>query len=112
MRQEHITPPVFAGLTGVAVFAVVMLGVAGELSRKVVGILYFSPDHKQVVISHLSFFGGRKDVCLDVKDIIPLSETSEDSEDVFWKVYTYSNPGSPSFFIPPRYGGLRDKKAF
>jgi len=112
LQAETITPPVFATVTGVAVFAIAMLGVVGEFSRKVIGIVYSSPDNNSIVVSHVNFFGNRKDICYDVKEIIPLNDTSEISDDVFWKIYTYSSPDNPSFYITTRYGGIRNKKIF
>jgi hypothetical protein len=111
LANETITPPTFGILTGAASFAVIFLAAVGEICRKVVGILYLSQDRNQLILSHLSFFGQRRDVLIDVKDIVPLSETSERQGDVFWKIYTYTEPVQV-FYISTKYGIILDQKAF
>ena len=89
----------------------VLLGVVGEFFRKFVGIVYLSEDHTQVIVSHNTFFGKRKDVTIDVENIIPLADTPETVDELVWKIRLYS--GDPkSFYISTRFGGILSRKRF
>jgi hypothetical protein len=83
----------------------------GEIFRKFVGILYLSEDKTKVIISHNTFLGKRKDVTLDVENIVPLADTPETVDELVWKLQLYS--GNPkSFYICTRFGGILKKKGF
>jgi len=104
-----ITPPVLGVFTGLAAGAIVMLGAVGELSRKIVGILYINKSTEEVIISHMNFFGNRTDTRIELEDIIPISDTPESVDDVYWKIHTYSGR---KFYVTTRVGGILDQNSF
>jgi len=111
LAEEQILPQQVALTAGFCVGSLAVLGFVGEIFRKVVGILYLSEDKTKVIVSHNTFFGRRKDITLDVENIIPISDSAETVEDLVWKLQTYS--GDPKyFFICTRYGGILSRKGF
>lgn len=91
---------------GMSAVAMVMLYVMGEFFRRLVGQLSLSKDGTTVIISHLTFFGGRRDLVLPVSDIVPLAETSRDQPDNLWfTLRRYSVPRQ-RFYMSLRGGGV------
>lgn len=68
-----------------ATFASVSLIGAGELSRRFVGLIYYSKEHDAVKISHLTFLGRRADKYYRVEDIVSLGESPEDPNNFIWR---------------------------
>lgn len=88
-----------------------MLGAVGEYFRKFVGIIYLSEDKSTVIISHNTFLGHRRDREVKVENIIPLSETPENPEEISWRIVLYS--GTPrSYYICTRFGGILNQEEF
>jgi len=111
LSSDQILPSQVGVSAGFAVSTLVVLGLVGEYFRKFVGILYLSEDKTQVIVSHNSFFGRRKDVVIDVEDIVPLADSPETVDDLVWKIRLYS--GDPkSYYISTRFGGISSRKGF
>jgi len=111
LNTDQILPSQVGFSAGFAVSTLVVLGLVGEYFRKFVGILYLSEDKTQVIISHNSFFGKRKDVRIDVEDIVPLADSPETVDDLVWKIRLYS--GDPkNYYISTRFGGISSRKGF
>jgi len=111
LNSDQILPSQVGVSAGFAAGTLVVLGLVGEYFRKFVGILYLSEDRTQVIISHNSFFGKRKDVTIDVNDIVPLADSPETVDDLVWKIRLYS--GDPkSYYICTRFGGISSRKGF
>jgi hypothetical protein len=53
----------------------VALFVAGNAIRRMIGIVYLSPDRKRLKIAHTDFWGRRRDKVHLVKHIVPLRDT-------------------------------------
>lgn len=111
LRTEQILPSQVGIVAGFAGLTLVVLGLVGEYFRKFVGILYLSEDQSQVIVSHNTFFGKRKDVTIDVENIMPIADTPENVNDLVWKIRLYQ--GDPkSFYICTRAGGILSRKGF
>jgi len=111
LQKELILPSQVGVSAGFAVGTLVVLGLVGEYFRKFVGILYLNEDRTEVIISHNSFFGRRKDVTVEVDNIMPLADTPETVDDLVWKIRLYS--GDPkSYYICTRLGGILSRKGF
>lgn len=91
---------------GLASLACIMLYVMSFSIRKVVGILAMSDDNMNVKISHLSFWGKRKDILCDVSDIVPLADMSESPTHVYVKLKRYSTSTDLNLFV--RHGRITD----
>jgi len=111
LNSDQILPSQVGLSAGFAVSTLVVLGLVGEYFRKFVGILYLSEDKTQIILSHNSFFGKRKDVIIDVENIVPLADSPETVDDMVWKIRLYS--GNPkSYYISTRFGGISSRKGF
>ena len=80
--------------------------------QRVIGVIYIDKtDLSKVRIAHLSFWGKRKDIIVDIEDIKFLSDTTQKetaNHNVFWKVQFY-NPKLSTMF---KYGGFEDPDSF
>ena len=101
---------------GVNIIAIMMLGVMGEIFRKLVGHLYVSKNEMQVKISHLTFFGGRCDLIVPADDLVPLCELPDSATDVYVRMKRYSDDGSGGggfgMILCLRFGGVLDPAVF
>jgi hypothetical protein len=77
---------------------------------KLVGSVYLSSDSSTVKISYLDFWGKRIDVFCPVSDVVPFSEMSEQSTDLYVILRRYSTPQKLRFTV--RYGTVLDSKLF
>lgn len=104
--------PTFLGLLG---FSSLALLISGEWMRRVIGIIYIDKtDLKTVRFSHISFWGKRKELLINIDDIKFLSDTSQKetaNHNVFWKVQFY-DPKLSTMFISTKYGGITDPDKF
>ncbi|CAG0915324.1 unnamed protein product [Notodromas monacha] len=108
--QGLLEPHVSVTLGFVSVFALGMLGVMGEIFRKLVGILYVNEATNEVKIAHLTFFGSRNDIVVPMEDIVPMSDSSENVNDAYVKLMRYST--KDPFYVCFKYGGVEDKRSF
>jgi hypothetical protein len=63
-----------------------MLAIMGEYFRRLIGIIYVDPVNDKVKISHLDFWGNRKDLILSVNDVIPIIDAGENPADFYVKL--------------------------
>jgi TMEM70/TMEM186/TMEM223 protein family len=91
--------------------SLVMLGVMGEFFRKLIGAVYLNSHKNQVKISHLDFFGNRKDVFVNIDDIVPISSTNETPSDPYVKII-FSDEKRRPLLISLKYGKVLDEKTF
>ena len=105
---------VFGSLIG---FSVGTLFFFGEFFRRCVCLVYISKDDTTVKLSHMSFWGKRKNIEVPLEDIIPLSETSERVGNIFWKVSFYPNSDASKIVdrsnlqICTKFGNVKDNEA-
>jgi len=104
--------PTFVGLLGVSSLALL---ISGEWMRRVIGIIYIDKtDLKTVKFAHISFWGKRKELLINIDDIKFFSDTSQKETanyNVFWKVQFYDTKLS-TMFISTKYGGITDPDKF
>jgi len=98
------------GVVAASTLALAMLYIFANFFQRVVGLVALSSDQRLVRLSHLTFLGGRNDVIVPVDDIVPLSDTSESSNDVFVKVRRYST--TDTLYITLLYGHIEDAETF
>ena len=97
-------------MSGVASFALAMLCWMSYFFRRLVGILYVNESGTMLRVAHLTFWGRRQDTYCAVSDMIPLSESEEQVQDVFVRIQQYS--GKQTFYLTLRYGRILDKERF
>jgi len=110
MLSGSLSPEAVATISGACVLATLMLGAMGEITRKIVGMVYISPTKEEIIISHLTFFGGRKDVLLNTSEVMPFEESNENASSLFWKIKLYDT--TQEFYICSRFGGVQCKDSF
>ncbi|KAK7078397.1 hypothetical protein SK128_017331 [Halocaridina rubra] len=91
--------------------ALFMLFVMGEIFRRTVGIIYYNSIKDIVKVSHLTFWGRRRDVLIPVEDIVPFTDTSERLSDIYTHLLRYSEPKNP-LYLCLRFGGIKDLESF
>lgn len=88
-----------------------MLAIMGEFFRKLIGILYVNPVTSEVKISHLNFWGNRKDVIRHMNEIVPPCDIGENISDAYVK-FSYVNKSLPTMYLSVKYGQILDKQLF
>lgn len=88
-----------------------MLGVMGEFFRKLVGIMYVNPKTDEVTISHLNFWGNRKDVTCRIVDIIPPTDIGENLSDAYVKL-TFVDKANYHLYLSVKFGQVLDQEQF
>lgn len=101
----------FLATASIGGLATVMLVVMGEFFRRLVGIIYYNPSEDSVKISHLSFWGNRKDIYVPLDDIVPLTDTDDNPMDIYVKLLRYSKPKS-KLYLSLKFGGILDSEKF
>lgn len=91
--------------------AFLMLCVMGEIFRKIVGHIYINSERDLVKISHLTFWGGRRDIVIPTEDLVPLTDTTENPRDIYIRLFRYSKP-KHSLYMCLRFGGIIDIERF
>ncbi|KAM3864655.1 transmembrane protein 186 [Diretmus argenteus] len=96
--------------TGIALFAGVMLYTASHFLRRVVGMMYLDPSQTTLKVSHLTFWGRRRDMYLPVSDVMTTWETGDAVGESILKLKRYSSP--QTLYFSTRFGHVVDKEGF
>lgn len=99
----------FMSSVGIMTFSTAMLYVLGGSISKIICVMKYNKDTDEVLISHLTFWGRRRDVSIPVSNIVPVSDSGENVTDTFIKVNTFDN--SESFVIPLKDATEQEKEA-
>lgn len=97
-------------VSGIACFALAMLYWMSYFFRRLVGILYVNESGTMLRVAHLTFWGRRQDTYYDVSDMVPLTESKDQAQDMFVRIQQYS--GKQTFYLTLRYGRILDKERF
>lgn len=106
--QGLLTSTFMYSLSGIASLAAVMLYIMGEFFRRIIGILSVDESMAVVRISHLTFWGNRRDVIVSAKDIVPILDLSENLEEVFVMLKFYNS--DKSYFLFHNHGIIDEDK--
>lgn len=96
--------------TGIAVFAGIMLYSISHYVRRVVGMMYLDSSQTILKVSHLSFWGHRRDVYMPVSDVLTLGDSGDTKGEPILRLKRYSS--SDTMYFSPRLGRVVDKNAF
>lgn len=97
-------------MIGLASLACGMLYVMGNIFSKLIGIMDINIEGDTIRVSHLTFFGAKKQFILPVDTVIPFSEYEFNPHDILLKFKRYDRQEELFFII--KYGGVTDKDAF
>lgn len=87
------------------------LMVIGEFMRRVVGIVYIDKNQTKVRFAHITFWGKRSDIEVNIDDIKFASETNQNFQNIYWLV-KFQDPKQSSLIISTRFGGIEDPDKF
>ncbi|XP_016410452.1 transmembrane protein 186-like [Sinocyclocheilus rhinocerous] len=96
--------------TGIAVFAGIMLYSISHYVRRVVGMMYLDSTRTVLKVSHLTFWGHRRDIYVPVSDVMTLGESGDTKGEPILCLKRYSR--SDTMYFSPRLGRVVDKNAF
>lgn len=109
--QGNIELELLQFASSTCIFACAMLYIMGSFFSKTIGLISLRDDEKMVRMSHLDFWGKRKDVFVDIQNIIPLSELPENPLAApYIKLRRYDKKGFLIF--PLRFGKVKDMDKF
>ncbi|XP_028826654.1 transmembrane protein 186 [Denticeps clupeoides] len=103
-------PSLAAYSTGVALLAAATLYPVSHCVRRVVGMMYLDRDGTTLRVSHLTFWGRRKDVYVPVSDVMTLGDAGDAPGELILRLRRYSRPGA--MYFSPRLGRVLDPEAF
>lgn len=96
--------------TGMALFAGAMLYTASFFLRRVVGMMYLDPSQSTLKVSHLTFWGKRRDIYLPVSDVMTIGDTGDSLNETILKLKRYSSP--ETLYFSTHFGRVVNKEAF
>ncbi|GBL98767.1 Transmembrane protein 186 [Araneus ventricosus] len=97
-------------ISGCATLACCTLYLLSYYFRRLIGILFLSEDEESVQISHLTFWGRKKDIIVPLQDIIPLADSACNANDIYIKLKRFSCEDKLYFTL--KYGKILDKAKF
>lgn len=94
---------------GIMSLATIMLYILSNFFMKIACIIYINQENSKVKISHLTFWGRRKDVLLDLANIVPLTDTGQKITDVCVRLETFDK--TKAFIMFHHFGQIKDKES-
>ena len=98
-------------VAGVNAFAVAALLAFSRLFSRWIGRMYLDVTKKYVLMSHLDFWGNRKDEVLRIEDLVPLDIAGENVSDVYVKFQRLDYP-KDFFYGNLSAGGVLEPEVF
>ncbi|XP_005161824.1 transmembrane protein 186 isoform X1 [Danio rerio] len=95
---------------GIALFAGVMLYSISHFVRRVVGMMYLDSTQTILKVSHLSFWGHRRDIYVPVSDVVTLGDSGDSRGESILRLKRYST--SNTMYFSTRLGRVVDRHAF
>ncbi|KAH7638437.1 hypothetical protein HUG17_2470 [Dermatophagoides farinae] len=100
-------------MTGISAFSLTLLYGFGQIFRRLIGSIYVSPEKNLVRISHLTFFGNRVEKILPRDNLLLLSDSNANLNDLLLRVSPMDqNELKDSLYICLKYGGILDVEKF
>ena len=106
----HVDSGTLTYTIGICGFAMVMLYLSSIYTRRIIGQMHLSEDLKTVMVSHLTFWGNRRDVPIPVDDVVSFSELYENSQEILVRFRRYSTQDYLFYFL--KYADILDKDKF
>ncbi|XP_029431978.1 transmembrane protein 186 [Rhinatrema bivittatum] len=96
--------------TGIALFAGGMLYSISFYLRRIIGMIYLNEVGSTIKVSHLTFWGRRKDIFIPIENVMTLAETGDHKGEILLQLKRYDNPMVLYFTI--KFGKVVDKEKF
>ncbi|XP_018091765.1 transmembrane protein 186 isoform X2 [Xenopus laevis] len=108
--QGQVTGFCVAYSSGIALFAGVMLYCLSFYLRRIIGMMYLNAAGTTLKVSHLTFWGRRRDMYIAADDVKVLSESGDHIREVVRQFKRYSIPDTMYFSL--HFGVVVDKEKF
>ncbi|XP_040295719.1 transmembrane protein 186 [Bufo bufo] len=108
--QGQITQFSVIYCTGTALFAGIMLYGLSSYLRRIIGMLYVNDNLTTVKVSHITFWGNRKNIFVPINDVKQLSETGDGKREILRQFARYSKPDI--LYFSTQYGYVLDREKF
>uniref|UniRef100_A0A158R4G8 CDP-diacylglycerol--glycerol-3-phosphate 3-phosphatidyltransferase n=1 Tax=Syphacia muris TaxID=451379 RepID=A0A158R4G8_9BILA len=79
-------------ISGLAIFAIGMLVAATRYFNRLIGVISMNQTNEVIRVGYLSFWGSRRNQIIPVKDVVPISDSDSNPNDVIVKFCRYSTP--------------------
>ncbi|KFP75798.1 Transmembrane protein 186, partial [Apaloderma vittatum] len=108
--QDQVSQSVLCYTTGVACFAGAMLYGMSYFFRRIIGLIYLSETGCTVKVSHLTFWGRRKDIYCPVEAVVTLDETGDSKGELLLQFKRYNS--TDILYFTTRFGQIVDRQKF
>ncbi|KAM4632540.1 transmembrane protein 186 [Discoglossus pictus] len=108
--QGQVTYSSVVYCTGTTLFAGVMLYCLSFYLRRLIGMMYLNSTGTILKISHLTFWGKRRDIFIPVEDVKTMSETGDTKQETVLQLQRYST--QDVLYFTTRFGRVLDRERF
>ncbi|GAB1608496.1 transmembrane protein 186-like [Argonauta hians] len=91
---------------GYCTIACIMLYAFSFFLRRLIGIIAYDSKEELLKVSHLTFWGGRRDIFLHAKSVIPISDMSDNPNDIYVRFRRYDT--EEELLLVLKYGGIKN----
>ncbi|KAM4698411.1 transmembrane protein 186 [Rhinophrynus dorsalis] len=108
--QGQVTYSAMVYSTGTAIFAAVMLYCLSYYLRRIIGMMYLNANGTILKVSHLTFWGKRRDFLIPVEDVKTLADTGDSKHETILQFKRYNSPDV--LYFTTRFGHILDRERF
>ncbi|NXU57319.1 TM186 protein, partial [Turnix velox] len=108
--QEQVSQNILLYTTGITLFAGVMLYGMSYFFRRIIGLIYLNESGRMVKVSHLTFWGRRKDIYCPLETVMTLDEVGDSRGEVLLQFKRYNSADILYFTV--KFGQIVDRKRF
>ncbi|XP_030067984.1 transmembrane protein 186 [Microcaecilia unicolor] len=95
---------------GIAIFAGGMLYCLSYYLRRIIGMIYLNQAGTILKVSHLTFWGRRKDIFIPVENVMTLMETGDHKTEILRQFKRYDSPSV--LYFTTKFGYVVDRERF
>ena len=98
-----------SSIVGAAFSCAALYAVSGY-TRNFIGVMALNESRNVLRVSHLTFWGGRREIYAPVDDVVPIADAGEDPSEMYMKFTRYSN--NTTLYYSVRFGGVESVESF
>ncbi|KAM6054526.1 PREDICTED: transmembrane protein 186 [Chlamydotis macqueenii] len=108
--QDQVSQNILLYTTGIALFAGAMLYGMSYFFRRIIGLIYLNETGSTVKVSHLTFWGRRKDIYCPIETVMTLDEVGDSKGELLLQFKRYNSADILYFTI--KFGQIVDRQKF
>ncbi|KAM8934188.1 transmembrane protein 186 [Pelodytes ibericus] len=108
--QGQVTYSGLLYCSGTAIFACIMLYCMSYYLQRIIGMIYLNETGTTVKVSHLTFWGKRRDLFIPATDVKTFTETGDHKQETLLQFRRYSSP--EVLYFTTRFGYVLNKEKF